>query len=153
MTIEEIFLRLGAALVVGMIIGLERALNGNIAGMRTYGLVSMGSALFMLMAVQVGAIFDAPQEILRVLGQVVMGIGFLGAGVIFYSKEEHKRVGITTAAGLWVNSGIGAACGMGLYMMGLAAAILTLLTFTIFIYIEDYLESKFSKDKKPIEGR
>jgi putative Mg2+ transporter-C (MgtC) family protein len=145
MTIEEIAIRLIVALVLGMIIGLERVLTRTDAGMRTYGLMSMGSALFMLLAVQIGVYGNVPGEILRVLGQIATGIGFLGAGLIFFSKDEHKRVGMTSAATMWIVVGVGAACGLGMYREAAVASILIILTLTLILIPERWIERRFHR--------
>lgn len=147
MQVEEIFVRLGAALFLGMIIGLERVLTRNDAGMRTYGLMSMGSALFMILAIRIGIGYGATGEALRVLGQIVSGIGFLGAGLIFFSKDEHKRVGMTSAASMWVVAGIGAACGLGFYDEAIVATFLVIFALTAILFIEKKVEAKFHKNK------
>jgi putative Mg2+ transporter-C (MgtC) family protein len=142
MNTETIVVKLSIALVIGMIVGFERVMNRNGAGMRTYGLVSMGSAIFMIMALEVGREANMYGEVLRVLGQIVSGIGFLGVGIIYFSKEEHARVGITSAATLLVVAGLGAAVGIGFYQLAIISTIFTVSTLTLILYIEKKLESK-----------
>lgn len=151
MPFTEIFFPLLSALLLGMIIGLERVLTRNDAGMRTYGLMSLGSALFMLLSVRIGLALGAPGEILRVLGQIVSGIGFLGAGLIFFSKDEHKRVGMTSAASLWVTAGIGAACGLGFYLEAVTSTLLVLAALTVILKIEYFLELKLLKKEEIVK--
>lgn len=108
----DISIRLLSAMVLGALIGLERETHGKDAGVRTYALVSMGSALFMIVSidiVKVGGNVDAS----RIAAQAVSGIGFLGAGAIMRFEKEIK--GLTTAAGIWVAAGVGLACGLGEY--------------------------------------
>lgn len=120
--------RLLLAGVLGAAIGLDREYRAKEAGFRTHFLVSLGSALFMIVsqygfteAVGLsGGSFDAS----RVAAQVVSGIGFLGAGTIIFQKQFVR--GLTTAAGLWATAGIGLAVGGGMYALGVAAAVLTL---------------------------
>lgn len=137
----EIIVRLTVAVVLGLAVGAERSRVGKRAGMRTYALVSLGAALFIVIAGMVSFkyadtfVFDP----LRVASQVVVGIGFLGAGVIFVQRQI--LTGLTTAAGLWVVAGIGAACGYGLYVV---ASYVTLLTLTIFEVLW-YVEERFIK--------
>lgn len=145
MQIEEIIIRLFMALLLGVIIGTERILTRNDAGMRTYGLMSMGSALFMILSLQIGVAGNVPGEILKVLGQIVTGVGFIGAGLIFFSKEEHKRVGVTSAASLWVIVGVGSACGLGLYKEAFVSTIFVLLSLTAILPLEKFIENRFHK--------
>lgn len=140
---EEILLRLGVALLLGMLIGFERKLVHKEAGMRTYGIVALGCSLFMLSAVTIGNNFETEQETWRalasVLGSIITGIGFLGVGLIFYSKEDHARVGLTSAATLLCTAAIGATCGLGFYRIAIAAEVLIILTLTIGFYFENWL--------------
>jgi putative Mg2+ transporter-C (MgtC) family protein len=134
-----------------MIIGFERILTKHDAGVRTYGLVSMGACLFVVASVSVGVSMNAPQEILRVVGQIVTGIGFIGAGLIFNSEKEHRRIGLTSAATMWVSAGIGIACGLGLYALASIATFLTLVTLTLVSSLEYGLVKIFKEKKKQNE--
>lgn len=128
------------ALLLGSCLGLERSLAGKTAGVRTFGLVSMGSALFILIARYVIPTVDTfNYDPLRIAAGVVMGIGFLCGGVIIF--KDSQLSGLTTAAGLWVAAGIGMAVGYGLVMMALFATVATLLVFTVFWFIEQKLIS------------
>ncbi len=123
------------ALLLGMLLGMERSIAHKTAGLRTYGLVAMGSALFIVSAHLAGdTLLLSGADITRVAAGVITGIGFLCAGVIIL--RDQTVVGLTTAAGLWVACGIGIAAGFGLHMLATFATILTLLTFTIFWFIE-----------------
>jgi putative Mg2+ transporter-C (MgtC) family protein len=124
------------ALLLGMLIGVERTLAHKTAGLRTYGLVAMGSALFISTAqlMQYAGIDVVAADLTRVMAGVITGLGFLCAGEII--RRDQTVVGLTTAAGLWVASGIGIAAGFGLYTIALFATFLTLLTFTIFWFVE-----------------
>jgi putative Mg2+ transporter-C (MgtC) family protein len=104
---------------LGFLIGLERELAGQPAGERTHALTSLGAAIFGLVSL-LG--FPEPDPA-RVAAGVVTGLGFLGAGMIL--KERGREVhGLTTAAGIWAVGGIGLAIGAGLYLLGVAAAVL-----------------------------
>ena len=129
MTLNLAFvLRLLVAGILGAIIGLDREYRAKEAGYRTHFLVSLGSALIMIVS-QYGF-----QEIIkessvtldpsRVAAQVVSGIGFIGAGTIIFQKQIVR--GLTTAAGIWATAGIGLAIGAGMYTIGIAATLLTL---------------------------
>lgn len=129
------------ALVLGSTLGLERSYAGKTAGLRTFGLVSMGSCLFILIARSIVPELPGTEvDLVRVAAGIVTGIGFLGGGVIIL-RGSHLS-GITTAAGLWVAAGIGMAVGYGLVMLSIFATIATLLVFTLFWFIEDKLVGK-----------
>ncbi len=133
----DLMIRLTFAVALGLMIGAERSRVGKRAGMRTYALVSLGACLFVVMSGVVSVrfaetfVFDP----LRVASQIVVGIGFLGAGVIFVQRSE--LTGLTTAAGLWVVAAVGAACGYGLYVIASYVTFLTLFIFEALWYIED----------------
>lgn len=96
-------IRIVIAGVGGLLIGFERDIKGKTAGMRTNTLVAMGAASFVLMSMHLG---ESPEaDYMRVIGQVVSGIGFLGAGAILHDKNKIK--GIATAATIWCSAGIG----------------------------------------------
>jgi putative Mg2+ transporter-C (MgtC) family protein len=137
MDIIEISIRLFIALVLGMLIGLERIITKHEAGVRTYGLMSMGAALFIVLGIEGSRSLNVINtETIRIIGQIVTGVGFLGAGFIFMSEKEHRRVGLTSAATLWVVVGIGMACGFGFYNIGIIVTLLTLLTLTAVWHLE-----------------
>ena len=129
------FGQLLTALILGMLIGTERTLAGKTAGLRTYGLVAMGSCLFIVVSLGLkDSLGISSSDISRIVAGIITGIGFLGAGVIIL--RDQTLVGLTTAAGLWVASGIGVAVGFQLYEIALYTTLLTLLTFTVFWFIE-----------------
>ncbi len=120
--------RLLLAGVLGAVIGLDREYRAKEAGFRTHFLVSLGSALFMIVS-QYGFAGVLGKEGVgldpsRVAAQIVSGIGFLGAGTIIFQKQFVR--GLTTAAGMWATAGIGMAVGGGMYILGAAATVLTL---------------------------
>lgn len=132
----QTILPVAIALLLGMLIGVERSLAHKTAGLRTYGLVAMGSALFIVVA-RMGGDPHAVQyadSVMRIAAAVVTGIGFLCAGAIIL--RDKIVVGLTTAAGLWIAAGIGVAAGFELYALAVLTTLLTLLTFTIFWYLE-----------------
>src|SRR6267142_2483723 len=105
-----VFLRLGAAVAVGALIGLDRELRRKPAGLRTLALVSLGSAVFILETVDATrALTDATS---RVIQGIVTGVGFLGAGSIMRSANEDSVRGLTTAASIWLAAASGIACGL-----------------------------------------
>src|SRR3989338_5952406 len=100
----------------------------------------MGSALFIVISETIIFSYSSLDtamvnfDPLRVAGQIVVGIGFLGAGVIMFSPDNFRVSGITTASGIWVSAAIGIACGFGLYFLAILATILSLFIFTVLWY-------------------
>lgn len=119
----DIVLRAGVASVLGFIIGWDRERAAKAAGLRTMMLVSLGAALFMMLTLQLGqqVIGEGNHEVdpFRVIGGVVGGIGFLGAGCIIQSRGSVQ--GMTTAATVWVAAGLGLACGLGQFLLAALA--------------------------------
>ncbi|MDH5395652.1 MAG: MgtC/SapB family protein [Gammaproteobacteria bacterium] len=137
--------RLLLALLAGGIIGLERAIHGREAGFRTHTLVSVSSSLLMLlMAYQWQLI---PQEFIetirtdptRMAQGIMTGIGFLGAGVII--KEGLTVRGLTTAASIWMTAAIGIVIGLGFYEAALYSTLITVMTLSMFRWIESKIPS------------
>jgi putative Mg2+ transporter-C (MgtC) family protein len=151
----DILIRLLVAVLLGGIVGVERTLAGKTAGMRTYALVSMGSALFVLISQIVSANFIGltNYDPLRMASQILVGIGFIGAGLVFHDHQHMRTSGLTSAAGLWVSAGIGMAVGFGLYPLAIIAALLTLLIFTVLWYVErGFKKISYSDDKTEIKN-
>jgi len=144
---SDMVLRVLAAFVCGATIGLNRELTRKPAGFRTFGLVSIGSAVVILAIEQtLGAGADA---VSRVVQGVLTGIGFLGAGVILHRAPHRKAIaGLTTSAAIWLTAGLGMAAGAGQYALafiGLAFAMALLLLGRRF---ERLLERIFRYDKR-----
>ena len=131
----EFSIRILVALVLGVLIGIERVRSHKIAGPRTYALVSMGAALFVVTGELVHEVLNVNVDSLRIAAQIVVGIGFLGGGMIMLKNGE--KTGVTTAAGLWVAAAIGVACGFGFFTLGVVATIATVLTFTLLWTVEE----------------
>ncbi len=143
----DILTHLGVALILGMIIGIERVWAHKTAGMRTYALVAMGSALFVLVSEEIVKMYIGLPGLnpTMIVSQIIVGVGFIGTGLIF--TKENKLMGLTTATGLWVSAGIGMASGFGLYNLATIATILTLFIFIVLWFIEEQLrKSRFFKE-------
>ena len=125
----RVVMRLLAALAVGALIGYERERMGKDAGLRTHMLVSVGTALLVICAIESGMHEDA---VSRVIQGIVTGIGFLGAGVIMKIHESREIRGLTTAAGIWMTAAAGVAIGLGRIGLGLIAAVLTWVVLALF---------------------
>ena len=124
MEYTEILLRLVLSVIAGGFIGLEREVVHKPAGVRTHMLVSLGSALFVLITLE-----SLPGETARIVAGIATGIGFLGAGTIFRSKSEVH--GLTTAASIWAVAGVGIAIGLGYYLMTAISVILILIVLQL----------------------
>lgn len=132
----DMFTRVFVAMALGALLGIERVFAHKTAGMRTYSLVAMGAALFTVISAVVTKDFTplANFDPLRVASQIVVGLGFLGGGIIIF---HDKRVsGLTTAAGLWVSGAIGVACGFALYPIASFVTVLTLFIFSLMWFLE-----------------
>jgi len=144
---SEIILRLLMAVVLGILIGGERLLVHKEAGMKTHALVSLGAAVFIIIsdmiAIKYGTVsgFDPS----RMASQIIVGIGFLGAGSIIL--QGNRLLGLTTAGGLWVTAGIGMAAGFGFYALATIATVLVL----IVLVAVNVLEKPIRKISESIE--
>ncbi len=142
----ELILRLFLSALVGGSIGIEREVSNRPAGLRTHILVSVGSTLIMLVSIYG---FNGVGDPARLAAQVVSGIGFLGAGTIMRTGNSIK--GLTTAASLWVCSGIGLAIGAGYYTGGIVTAVIVLLSLISLQSVEQRV-SKSSYKSLQIEA-
>ncbi len=136
----EIFGQLFLAVILGALIGTEREVRGRLAGVKTHALVCLGSCLFTILSTvgftyfAVGPGFDPS----RIASQVVIGIGFIGAGLIVFQQSKIK--GLTTAAGIWTTAAIGMTIGLKFYFVAFFAAFLVLLIYTLLYYFEIFLD-------------
>lgn len=134
--IPEDLLKLGVALLVGGIIGAERERHKKAVGLRTLILISVGAALFTILSQRLGAATGGDGA--RIASNIVVGIGFLGAGVIL---EERGRVtGLTTAATTWLVAALGMAAGAGEYILSGVTAALAVIVLLPLTKLENYLE-------------
>ena len=120
----EYLVRIFVAACLGILIGSERKNRKKSAGIRTHVIVALGAALIMVVS-KYGFMDVEKADAARVAAQVVSGIGFLGAGVIFVRNNLVN--GLTTAAGIWATAGVGLALGAGMYVVGISSALLVLL--------------------------
>ncbi|MCC7448813.1 MAG: MgtC/SapB family protein [Anaerolineae bacterium] len=123
----EVSLRLVIAVILSALVGYDREQHDHPAGLRTHILVGLGSALFTGLSVFAFEKGDPG----RVASQIVVGIGFLGAGSIIQLRERRDIRGLTTAAGLWAVAAVGMACGSGNYLLAAVATILIWFTLAI----------------------
>lgn len=136
----EIGLRLVFAMILGLIVGIEREYTHRPAGMRTHILVALGSCVVMLTGHMIFAQYypyGATPDPARLAAQVIAGVGFLGAGTIMRDGASVK--GLTTAASLWGVACLGLAVGAGYYVIALVGTVLVILTLTLFELLQKLL--------------
>ncbi|MDE2049875.1 MAG: MgtC/SapB family protein [Gammaproteobacteria bacterium] len=125
--VVRVVLRLTAALVIGTVIGLQRALTHKPAGLRTHLLVALGTALLVVAAVNANM---KSGDISRVIQGLITGIGFLGGGTILKLTQEHEIRGLTTAAGIWLTAAASVAAGLGEFVDAFVGVIFALIVLT-----------------------
>ncbi len=140
----EGLLRLGLAVLLGGLVGMEREVRGRQAGFRTYLLVCVGAALAMVVSIHFARVawpthpgVNINIDPARIAYGIMAGIGFLGAGTILHSKGQIR--GLTTAAGLWCVCAVGLAIGFGLYTLAILATVMILAALWILDYVEDWI--------------
>ena len=138
----EALLRSAAAVLIGTLIGSERARHGRAAGMRTHILVCLGSCMTSMTSMYVANVLGNNGDVFRIPAQVVSGIGFLGAGMIIL-KNNNVITGLTTAAGVWATATIGVAVGYGFYTGAVIVTLFFLGTIILF--------AKFERKRKSAE--
>jgi putative Mg2+ transporter-C (MgtC) family protein len=143
----SITFRLVMALVFGAILGIERQIGRKPAGLRTHMLVSLGSALLVIVPLQiVDTAAEGRDAISRAIQGIAAGVGFIGAGEILRENQSQTRLervrGLTSAAAIWVSAGLGVAAGCGLWQMGLIGSVLALIVLTVFKKLEQPRERK-----------
>jgi len=141
------------AAMLGALIGLEREWARKEAGLRTFSLISLGAALFVIISrlsfsQYLGVSSLDPS---RTLGQIIVGIGFLGAGIIIFREKEGRVEGLTTAAIMWATAAVGAAVGLELYGLAISAAILIVLINFVILPIEKRIVKKIQEIKNKKE--
>jgi putative Mg2+ transporter-C (MgtC) family protein len=139
----RITVRLLAALIIGTAIGLQRELTHKPAGLRTHMLVALGTALFIVGAVESGMSLDS---LSRIVQGLATGIGFLGAGAILKLSTEREIHGLTTAAGIWMTAAASAAAALGQVTVALVGTLLGLLILIAFRRIEKSLDHLARRD-------
>ncbi len=128
-------IKVATALISGGLLGLERQYKNKTAGFRTIILICMGSAIFTMIAQRFGQVANI---------NIVTGVGFIGAGVIF--KDNISVSGLTTAAVIWISAAIGMAAGSGNYSLALICTVTTLIVLLLFSLLERYID-KIHRDK------
>lgn len=143
MEIKDFIIRLLIAMAAGALIGLERQLHRKSAGLRTNALVAMGSAMFVMLSLKITA--ENGGDATRIIGQIVTGIGFLGAGVILHQGLNIQ--GLTTAATIWCSAAIGSLSAAGYYLEVLISTVAVLFVNIVFHWIDDNIRRPDNDDK------
>ncbi|TDN95527.1 putative Mg2+ transporter-C (MgtC) family protein [Salegentibacter sp. 24] len=139
MELAEFSLSIGLAAIAGLFIGIEREITGKSAGLKTNALVALGSCVFILLSLQFRG--EEFVDITRVLGQVVTGIGFIGAGTILQHGKNVK--GLTTAATIWCSAGAGGLAALKMY----EALLIVCLTIVAINLLFGFVEKKLIRRK------
>lgn len=135
----DFLLRLGSALIAGLAIGFERQWHHKTAGLKTNMLVATGAAIFVLLSIILKA--DEPTiDVTRIIAQVVTGVGFLGAGVIF--KEGLNVHGLGSAATIWCSAAIGCIAASGLYVETLICTAMVIVVNSFLIPLDKWLKNR-----------
>ena len=130
--------RMLLSMALGVVIGAERKRKGQIAGIRTFALITMGACLAMLLSIYVPQVYMGLKngDPARIAAQVITGIGFLGGGAMIRAKGSVK--GLTTAAGIWISAIIGMAVGVGMYVVSIGTTVLILMVLVMFDWYEHW---------------
>lgn len=142
----RVMVRLLLALLLGALIGYERERRGSAAGLRTHMLVSLGTAVFVLVPLQAGMEIE---DMSRVIQGVISGIGFLGAGAVLKLDRTRQIQGLTTAASIWATSAVGMTAGMGLESTAVLVTVLTVGVLAVLLRFERAMARRSSGVPSP----
>ena len=143
----DLFLRLGLASVIGLLLGLDREIKGHEAGVRTHALVALSSAMIMVSSLQLTEalrVGDTAPDPLRAIQGLSQAIGFIAAGMIFVHGNTVRNM--TTAANIWVAAAVGIACGAGQYSLVLVGSVMAVALLTLLKLFERYLPVERNDD-------
>lgn len=143
--------RLAAAVLFGAVMGVDRAIAGKHAGMRTYALVSLGSCVFSIISTLASYELSTFSGIrpLQIAASIVVGVGFIGAGLAAF-RGENATVELTTASGIWVVAAVGMACGYGLYIIAFATTVLGVFIFSVLSRLEYWFRHNWGREANHI---
>jgi putative Mg2+ transporter-C (MgtC) family protein len=148
----EMLLRLCGAAAAGMAIGINRDIHDKPIGMRTLGLVALGSAIVILSGSVYQDLHFSQDAVSRVVQGIMTGLGFLGAGAILRDRGQMQVHGLTTAATVWIAAGLGVTAGLGAWFITIAGTLVTLFLLTFGKWIEDRLVRLFGGRPNPDKG-
>ncbi len=151
-----LLLRLIVAIMLGSVVGIEREIHEHSAGMRTVALVTLGCALFTIVSAYgflelFSTVRGLTLDPTKVASYIVAGIGFLGAGTIFMSRDNERIKGLTTAATIWVMAAIGIACGTGLLVEAIVTTALVIVVLVVFRVVELAILPRKQANRQRIE--
>jgi putative Mg2+ transporter-C (MgtC) family protein len=147
--VARVTVRLLVAIVLGGILGFQRAHVGKAAGMRTHMLVALGATIVVLVPNLTGM---TSADASRIIQGTLTGIGFIGGGVILKMSEQHQIVGITTAASIWLTATLGIVAGTGRLGLAVAGAILAFIILSVFGRLEhEMIASVLAGEQEAIE--
>lgn len=136
--------KLMVSLVLGAVIGFDRERHGSDAGIRTYAAVCIGAAIFTSMAAHIE---NDTSAVSRILANIVTGVGFLGAGIIYRNNNAGTSHGLTTAATVWCTAAVGAAVGLNMFIIAIAG------TFALYFLLSLHHRKWYINWKKKISGK
>jgi putative Mg2+ transporter-C (MgtC) family protein len=138
--------RIGAAALLGGVLGLEREWKGHWAGLRTHMMVSIGCSVFVLCGLEVAS--DQKESVTRVIQGIASGIGFLGAGTILKLDQKQEIKGLTTASSIWLAAALGTIAGMAEYALAVAAALISLFVLGALGPMEKFFEKRQAENRR-----
>jgi putative Mg2+ transporter-C (MgtC) family protein len=142
-----IIIKLSLAMILGLLLGFERIYAHKTVGLRTYALASVATCFFVIISLHIGTDISVPGDSFspaQIAAAVITGIGFLGAGLIFF-KDDHVQ-NLTTAAGLWMCAGIGMSVGFGMFAPAIFATLLTFFVLAVLSVAERKIRLTFFPD-------
>ena len=142
-------LRLFGAALAGMTVGINRDIHDKPIGMRTLGLVSLGSAIVILSGSAYDGLHFDEEAVSRVIQGIMTGLGFLGAGAILRGRDERQVHGLTTAATVWIAAGLGVTAGLGAWFITVVGTLVTLFLLTYGKRLEEFLIRIFGRSADP----
>ncbi|WP_010230333.1 MgtC/SapB family protein [Gillisia marina] len=142
--ITEFLIKSLVAIISGACMGVERKFKDKPAGLKTYTLVSLGAAVYIIISL----VFESADstDMTRIVGQVVVGVGFLGAGVILQDGKKTKVKGLATAATIWCSAAAGCLAGFGLYLPLLFFTIFVVAINLVFGYLNEKVKNQLNTD-------
>lgn len=141
--LTSFLLRGFAAIAAGMCMGIERQMKGKQAGLKTNALVALGATVFIMASLLFA---DNPgTDMTRIIGQLVVGVGFLGAGVILQREKEAKVRGLATAATIWCSAAAGCLAGLGVFDVLGALTVMVVVINSVFGYLNDKVKKANNK--------
>jgi putative Mg2+ transporter-C (MgtC) family protein len=145
----RILVRLLVAILLGGLLGWQRAHVGKVAGMRTHMLVTLGATIVVLLPQLAGM---SGADMSRIIQGTLTGVGFIGGGVILKMSDKHQIVGITTAASIWLTATLGVVTGAGRLGLALAGGLLAFAVLTVFGRLErELIPEHFASTSKPAD--